>query len=497
MATNSAINTATPIEVAKGGIGAASLTDHGALIGSGTGAITAAAVGTNGQILLGATGADSAFATLTSTGGTISFTTGAGTLNLEASGGGYEWSEVTGTSQAMSNGAAYIANNAGQVTLTLPATAAVGTSISIVGKGAGGYKIAQNASQFISVDDEDTGAGASYYLESDGQYDCIELMCSATNTHWVARNIIGSFTAGGGGTEPTTWTNRTSSFGSSNIIGVQYGADGYWVATGASAAKAATATDPTSTWTQRTTGASSTVTSPYYDGSSYWVIVSEGGELYTAPDPTSTWTSRTSSFSGTAIFGVHYGSDGKWVATGGSGKIATATDPTGTWTQRTSQFGSDQVNKPWYDGSSLWCIVGASGDLSTATDPTSTWTSRTSGFSGTTIFEVVYDGTNWITCGGSQKIFYASDPTGAWTQNTNESFDANHNDLESLGTNGAGISVICGNYYTNTPQIGTTSSASGTWTDRSNSLSNNVYSVAEGDGDWVTVGLSGGMATGA
>lgn len=59
-------------------------TDHGVQVGNATGSLTSLAVGTDGQVLLGATGADPAFATLTSTGGTISFTAGANTLNLES-----------------------------------------------------------------------------------------------------------------------------------------------------------------------------------------------------------------------------------------------------------------------------------------------------------------------------------------------------------------------------------------------------------------------------
>jgi len=87
MATQNSIGSNKPIEVSFGGIGAATLTDHGVLVGSGTSAVTALTVGTNGQLLIGSTGADPVFANLTSTGGTISITEGAGTLNLEAVGG--------------------------------------------------------------------------------------------------------------------------------------------------------------------------------------------------------------------------------------------------------------------------------------------------------------------------------------------------------------------------------------------------------------------------
>lgn len=63
MATNNAINTPFPIDVASGGTGASTLTDHGVLVGSGTNAITPLSVGTTGQLLVGTTGSDPAFAT--------------------------------------------------------------------------------------------------------------------------------------------------------------------------------------------------------------------------------------------------------------------------------------------------------------------------------------------------------------------------------------------------------------------------------------------------
>lgn len=63
-------------------------TNHAVQIGNSSGSLTSIAVGNNGQVLIGATGADPAFATLTSTGGTVTFTPGANTLNLEVTAGG-------------------------------------------------------------------------------------------------------------------------------------------------------------------------------------------------------------------------------------------------------------------------------------------------------------------------------------------------------------------------------------------------------------------------
>ena len=46
------------VQVAEGGTGAASLTDHGVLLGSGTAAVSVTAVGTNNQVFIGQTAAD-------------------------------------------------------------------------------------------------------------------------------------------------------------------------------------------------------------------------------------------------------------------------------------------------------------------------------------------------------------------------------------------------------------------------------------------------------
>lgn len=83
MATNNATNTSNPITVAQGGTGLATLTAHSVQVGNGTGTVTQLSVGSNGQLLCGSTGADPAFTTLTSTGSTVTYTTGAHTLNVD------------------------------------------------------------------------------------------------------------------------------------------------------------------------------------------------------------------------------------------------------------------------------------------------------------------------------------------------------------------------------------------------------------------------------
>lgn len=99
----STISLAGALNVTHGGTGATTLTgilighgtsavtgnpvtQHSVLIGGAANAITSATAGTNGQVLLGSTGADPAFGTLTSTLGSLTYTPGAASLNIDVTG---------------------------------------------------------------------------------------------------------------------------------------------------------------------------------------------------------------------------------------------------------------------------------------------------------------------------------------------------------------------------------------------------------------------------
>lgn len=104
------------------------------------------------------------------------------------------WTEVTGTSQSMAVNNGYIANNAGLVTCTLPTTAAVGQFVQVSGKGAGLFKIGQNASQVIHTGTTDTTTGTGGSLTATNRYDCLTLRCITANTDWVLESSKGAFT---------------------------------------------------------------------------------------------------------------------------------------------------------------------------------------------------------------------------------------------------------------------------------------------------------------
>lgn len=119
------------VDVANGGTGAASLTDHGILLGSGTAAVTALGVATTGQVLLGATGADPAWTSDPSVAGSITAgTTLTATLGAITATNGNFVKGTAGNKDVYSSVATTTAaglNSAGTVTL-VGGTATIATT---------------------------------------------------------------------------------------------------------------------------------------------------------------------------------------------------------------------------------------------------------------------------------------------------------------------------------------------------------------------------------
>ncbi len=101
---------------------------------------------------------------------------------------------VAGTTQAAAVNNSYVSNNGSAVTITLPATAAVGSEIEILGLGAGGWILAQNASQLVHFGNQVTTTGTGGSLASTNQYDSVFIKCIVANTTFNVRSSIGNLT---------------------------------------------------------------------------------------------------------------------------------------------------------------------------------------------------------------------------------------------------------------------------------------------------------------
>ena len=110
------------------------------------------------------------------------------------SGGGLTWNVVT-SSQAMVANNGYFVNSGSLVTLTLPATMAVGDTFQVVGMNTGGWTIAQNSGQQIRYSTHLTTSGAGGSVSSTSEGDAINLVCNVANTNLIATpGVIGTLT---------------------------------------------------------------------------------------------------------------------------------------------------------------------------------------------------------------------------------------------------------------------------------------------------------------
>lgn len=168
------------------------------LVGGATNTVGSVGPGTAGQVLQsGGASANPAYSTATypstaGTSGNVLTSDGTNWVSSAPSGGGLAWNEETTTSvnAVVNNG--YITNNAGAVTVNLPGTFAVGDTIAVVGKGAGGWIIDAPAGDTIRLGSSASSSGGTF--TSTNQYDCVELVGTVANDTWTARSSIGNIT---------------------------------------------------------------------------------------------------------------------------------------------------------------------------------------------------------------------------------------------------------------------------------------------------------------
>ncbi|MEA4930421.1 MAG: tail fiber domain-containing protein [Anaerolineaceae bacterium] len=110
----------------------------------------------------------------------------------------------------------YIANSPTELTVTLPATSAVGSVIGVTGLGTGGFKVAAASGDNILIEGNDTGVTG--YLTG-GKYDTVYLMTTVANTTWQVVDYTG-----------TLADNNSNTYGNSTVM--VYPPSGVAVSTG-------------------------------------------------------------------------------------------------------------------------------------------------------------------------------------------------------------------------------------------------------------------------
>lgn len=102
------------------------------------------------------------------------------------------WTEVTDASVNAAVGNGYILNNAGLLTVNLPATFAVGDEIRFCGKGAGLYVLDAPAGDTIHFGNQNTSSGGT--VTATNRYDTIHILGTVADTEWTVLTSVGNFT---------------------------------------------------------------------------------------------------------------------------------------------------------------------------------------------------------------------------------------------------------------------------------------------------------------
>jgi len=197
MATNNSINAPLPLSATQGGLGGASPTAHGILIGQGASAVTSTVL-TAGQILIGTTSGDPAAATL-SAGSGISINTASGSITISATASNFAWTGIN-----LSNPIVVTANSGYYATVSVQATFTLDTSTITAGQvfaitsaasNTGGWRILQGANQKIVFGNVSTtvGTGGSITSTSTTGGDTMYFLCVST-TEFVVTGAVGNFT---------------------------------------------------------------------------------------------------------------------------------------------------------------------------------------------------------------------------------------------------------------------------------------------------------------
>jgi hypothetical protein len=217
--------------------------------------------------------------------GAVTATTFSGNgAGLSGVAGALPWVVVSGTSQQAVANTGYLASNSAEVTVTLPASPAVGDIVRVSGVGAGGWRIAQNAGQSVASGIISLPGSSWTARDSNREWTCVA--SSADGTKLVAGTNGGQlYTSTDSG---ITWTPRENT---QNWAGVASSADGSKLVGVANNGQIYTSIDSGLTWTARATVRAWTCVASSSDGSKLVAGV-DGGMIYTSTNSGVSWTER-------------------------------------------------------------------------------------------------------------------------------------------------------------------------------------------------------------
>ena len=251
-------------------------------------------------------------------------------------GPGISWINVTSTSVTAAPNTGYLANNSAEVAITLPPTPSVGDIVRVSGVGVGGWKLVQNAGQWLAT----TGLPGNVepgndWAPRDGQRAWNSVAMSVDGQRMVAadytRLLYTSTDAG------LNWTARDAQ---RNWFGVASSADGTRLIAAERNGFLYRSNDSGVTWQPTATVQNWEKVASSSDGSKLAATVN-GGFIYVSSDFGQTWTATASSQNWK---GIAISADGnRLYATGYYIPVYASADGGVTWTSAGPSLDFNQI----------------------------------------------------------------------------------------------------------------------------------------------------------
>jgi len=169
-----------------------SRTQHAVSIYGASGVLSEVGPLTDVQLVIGSTGVAPVAATLTAGTG-VSITNAAGAITINSTGGGVTWTNIS-ANQALAVNNGVNCTGGAALSLSLPATSAVGDIIEIALDGSTSWTITQAANQQIRLGSSQSTLGAGGSIASTAQGDWVRLVCKTANLLWTTIGVIGNIT---------------------------------------------------------------------------------------------------------------------------------------------------------------------------------------------------------------------------------------------------------------------------------------------------------------
>ncbi len=335
---------------------------------------------------------------------------GAGLTNVA---GILAWQNVTGTSQLAQPNAGYLANNAAQVTITLPASPSLGSIVRVSGAGAGGWLIAQNAGQSIQ-----TSVVTANFTNWNNLTNWAQTSASSQYWYSIAASAdetkLAAVVYGGGiytsTNSGTNWTPTSAPV--ANWVSIASSADGTKLVAVAAGGGISTSSNSGVTWTLTSAAINWASVASSADGTKLAAVV-YGGSIYTSTNSGTNWTLTTSPMYN--WISIASSVDGTKLAAAASGVgIFTSVDSGTTWTPTTAPGVNWRTVASSTDGTKL--AAGAyGGGLYTSTNSGATWTPTSAPVGGWFSAASSADGTKLGAVVDGGGIYTSTDSGATWT----------------------------------------------------------------------------------